>query len=55
VPLSLERDVFPELTARQVLLKVEPMSTPFLDIGTPESLPQAGDFIRRNRERFDLA
>jgi D-glycero-alpha-D-manno-heptose 1-phosphate guanylyltransferase len=55
VPLSLERDVFPELTARQVLLKVEPMSTPFLDIGTPESLPQAGDFIRRNREQFALA
>jgi len=55
VPLSLERDVFPELTARQVLLKVETMSTPFLDIGTPESLPQAGDFIRRNREQFALA
>lgn len=54
-PLSLERDVFPELTARQVLLKVEPMNTPFLDIGTPESLPQAGDFVRRNREQFAIA
>jgi len=54
-PLSLERDVFPELTARQTLLKVEPMNTPFLDIGTPESLPLAGDFVRRNREQFALA
>lgn len=54
-PLSLERDVFPELTARQVLLKVEPMNTPFLDIGTPESLPQAGDFVRRNCEQFAIA
>ena len=55
VPLSLERDVFPELTARQTLLKVEPMNTPFLDIGTPESLPLAGDFIRRNRDQFATA
>ena len=54
-PSSLEHDVFPELTARQTLLKVETMSTPFLDIGTPESLPQAGDFVRRNREQFVLA
>lgn len=54
-PLSLERDVFPELTARRTLLKVVPMKTPFLDIGTPESLPLAGDFIRRNREEFVAA
>lgn len=54
-PLSLEQDIFPELTARRALLKVEAMSTPFLDIGTPESLPQAGDFVRRNREQFALA
>jgi NDP-sugar pyrophosphorylase family protein len=54
VPLSLERDVFPTLTARQALLKVEPMNTPFLDIGTPESLPLAGEFIRSNRKQFAL-
>ncbi len=54
-PLSLERDVFPALTARHTLLKVETMNTPFLDIGTPESLPLAGDFIRRNREQFATA
>jgi D-glycero-alpha-D-manno-heptose 1-phosphate guanylyltransferase len=53
-PLSLERDVFPALTARRTLLKVETMNTPFLDIGTPESLPLAGDFVRRNREQFAL-
>jgi NDP-sugar pyrophosphorylase family protein len=54
-PLSLEQDVFPELTSRRTLLKVETMNTPFLDIGTPESLPLAGDFIRRNREQFATA
>ena len=54
-PLSLEHDVFPELTARRALLKVEPMNTPFLDIGTPESLPLAADFIRRNHGQFTPA
>ena len=54
-PLSLERDVFPTLTARRTLLKVEVMRTPFLDIGTPESLPLAGDFVRSNHEQFATA
>ena len=54
-PLSLEQEVFPALTARRTLLKVEMMNTPFLDIGTPESLPRAAEFIRRNREQFATA
>jgi D-glycero-alpha-D-manno-heptose 1-phosphate guanylyltransferase len=51
-PLSLERDVFPALTARKALLKVMLMDAPFLDIGTPESLPQADKFIRENAGEF---
>lgn len=46
-PLSFETDVFPALTAGGARLKVFVTETPFLDIGTPESLPQAGEFIRR--------
>jgi len=54
-PLSLERDVFPALTARGRLLKVETMQAPFLDIGTPETLPLAAAFVRRHRNEFLLA
>ncbi|MCX8091257.1 MAG: sugar phosphate nucleotidyltransferase, partial [Verrucomicrobiae bacterium] len=54
-PLSLEREVFPALTARGRLLKVETMQAPFLDIGTPETLPLAADFVRRHRDEFELA
>jgi NDP-sugar pyrophosphorylase family protein len=51
-PLSLEKDVFPALTARKALLKVLVMDAPFLDIGTPESLPEADKFIRENFDQF---
>lgn len=51
-PLSFETDVFPALIARQVRLKVCVTDAPFLDIGTPESLPQAEIFIRENLNRF---
>ncbi len=51
-PLSLERDVFPALTAAGALIKVLPMDTPFLDIGTPETLPEAEPFIRQNLAWF---
>jgi D-glycero-alpha-D-manno-heptose 1-phosphate guanylyltransferase len=51
-PMSLEQDVFPALTARKALLKVLVMDAPFLDIGTPESLPQADKFIRENAGEF---
>ena len=51
-PLSFETDVFPALLARQARFKVCVTNAPFLDIGTPESLPLAEDFIRRTRTFF---
>jgi NDP-sugar pyrophosphorylase family protein len=52
-PLSFETDVFPELIARGARLKVCVTNAPFLDIGTPESLPLAEEFIRRNANAFE--
>ena len=51
-PLSFEKDVFPALL-HGGRLKTVVTSAPFLDIGTPESLPQAGDFIARNITFFE--
>jgi D-glycero-alpha-D-manno-heptose 1-phosphate guanylyltransferase len=51
-PLSFETDVFPALIRLGVKLKVCVTDTPFLDIGTPESLPQAENFIRRSADCF---
>jgi NDP-sugar pyrophosphorylase family protein len=52
-PLSFETDVFPALIAEKVRLKVCVTDAPFLDIGTPESLPLAEEFIRRNAHFFE--
>jgi NDP-sugar pyrophosphorylase family protein len=46
-PLSFEEDVFPTLLDDQIKIKVHVVNAPFLDIGTPQSLPQADDFIRK--------
>lgn len=51
-PLSFEQDVFSKLTGSGGLLKVHAVNAPFLDIGTPESLPHADLFIRENHHRF---
>jgi D-glycero-alpha-D-manno-heptose 1-phosphate guanylyltransferase len=51
-PLSLENDVFPSWLARGMRLQTVVTEAPFLDIGTPESLPQAEAFIRQNMEQF---
>ncbi|MBI5773313.1 MAG: nucleotidyltransferase family protein [Verrucomicrobia bacterium] len=51
-PLSMEKEIFPALLARGVRFKVLATSAPFLDIGTPESLPQADGFIAENRGQF---
>jgi D-glycero-alpha-D-manno-heptose 1-phosphate guanylyltransferase len=51
-PLSFEKDVFPELISRRLELRVCCVSSPFLDIGTPESLPQSERFIGQNRAQF---
>jgi NDP-sugar pyrophosphorylase family protein len=52
-PLSFETEVFPALIAEKVCLKVCVTDAPFLDIGTPESLPLAEEFIRRNAQFFE--
>jgi len=54
-PLSLEQEVFPALTAAGVSLKVLRMNTPFLDIGTPDTLRAAYLFIRQNIAQFQTA
>jgi NDP-sugar pyrophosphorylase family protein len=52
-PLSFETEVFPALVAGNIRLKVCVTDAPFLDIGTPESLPLAEEFIRRNAHYFE--
>jgi D-glycero-alpha-D-manno-heptose 1-phosphate guanylyltransferase len=52
IPLSFETDIFPALIAGGVRLKVCVTDAPFLDIGTPESLPLAENFIRENAGCF---
>jgi NDP-sugar pyrophosphorylase family protein len=52
-PLSFETEVFPALVAEKVRMKVCVTDAPFLDIGTPESLPLAEEFIRRNADFFE--
>ncbi|MEM8780612.1 MAG: nucleotidyltransferase family protein [Cyanobacteria bacterium P01_G01_bin.49] len=47
-PLSFEYDVFPALLQQNIQIKVHQIKAPFLDIGTPESLPQAEAFIQEN-------
>jgi D-glycero-alpha-D-manno-heptose 1-phosphate guanylyltransferase len=51
-PLSFETDVFPTQIADGMSLKVCVTDAPFLDIGTPESLPQAESFIQKNLREF---
>lgn len=50
-PLSLETDVFPRLVGT-TNIKVLATVAPFLDIGTPESLIQAEDFISQHLTHF---
>lgn len=45
-PLSMEVDVFPSLLKAGTNLRVSAVDAPFLDIGTPESIVQAGSFVR---------
>ncbi len=51
-PCSLEYDLFPALIATGARLRVIPVAhAPFIDIGTPDSLAQAEDFVRTHFER----
>ena len=51
-PLSLESEVFPALTTAGESLKVLRINAPFLDIGTPDTLRAADEFIQQNRAEF---
>ena len=51
-PLSFELDVFPALIRSGAKLQTVLSAAPFLDIGTPESLPLAENFIQQNRAQF---
>ena len=53
-PMSLERDAFPAVTAAGAWLRVLEMNAPFLDIGTPETLPLAENFVRANPGQFAM-
>lgn len=48
LPLSLEYDVFPELLSLGCSIRVFITDAPFIDIGIPETLKTADDFVRRN-------
>jgi D-glycero-alpha-D-manno-heptose 1-phosphate guanylyltransferase len=52
-PLSFETEVFPLLIANGCRMKVCVTDAPFLDIGTPESLPLAEKFVRENANFFE--
>ena len=52
IPLSLEQEVFPALTAAGESLKVLRIHAPFLDIGTPDTLREADIFIQQNIAQF---
>ncbi len=47
-PLSLELDVWPRWLLEKRRIGVVVLDGPFLDIGLPESLAQAGEFIEAN-------
>ena len=47
-PLSFEYDIFPTLLQQNIKIKVCEVQSPFLDIGTPETLMQAEKFIKEN-------
>jgi D-glycero-alpha-D-manno-heptose 1-phosphate guanylyltransferase len=51
-PLSFEREVFPALIAGGTPVHVHAVECPFLDIGTPETLPEAEAFVCGNAEWF---
>ncbi len=54
IPLSLESEVFPALTAAGESLKVLRINAPFLDIGTPDTLRAADIFIQQNIAQFQI-
>ncbi|HUY93170.1 MAG TPA: sugar phosphate nucleotidyltransferase [Pirellulales bacterium] len=53
-PLSMECDVFPALLRQGAKLAVHRCAAPFLDIGTPESLAEAEEFLVRHWPRQEI-
>lgn len=51
-PLSWETDVFPTLLSEGAHFSVVRQSAAFIDIGLPESLAQADDFVRQHESAF---
>ena len=51
-PLSLEREVFPEIITKAGGLRGHSVEGAFLDIGTPETLPLAEKFVTSNQAQF---
>lgn len=49
MPLSFETDVFPALIEEGFRILVHEVDAPFLDIGTPDSLARAEEFVRRHQ------
>jgi len=52
MPLSFETQLFPTLISRGADLRVVPCTASFLDIGTPETLRQAEEFVTANHAWF---
>jgi D-glycero-alpha-D-manno-heptose 1-phosphate guanylyltransferase len=48
MPLSFEFDVFPALIAGGARIGVVTVEAPFIDIGTPESMAVAEEFVRKH-------
>ncbi|MBI5234049.1 MAG: hypothetical protein HY880_06825 [Deltaproteobacteria bacterium] len=52
-PLGLEHDVFSSLLDKKACIMVFETRAPFIDIGIPETVSMAGDFIREHIEFFE--
>lgn len=52
-PLSFETDLFPGWATTAQFIKVHTVESPFLDIGTPETLALAENFIKQNQSWFE--
>ncbi len=53
--LGFEKDVFPSLIETGARIGVHVVDAPFIDIGVPETLGLAADFINRHRDSFGVA
>jgi D-glycero-alpha-D-manno-heptose 1-phosphate guanylyltransferase len=51
-PLSFEKEVFQKLLNESHRIQAKLTEAPFLDIGTPDSVVLAEDFIKQNKEQF---